>query len=333
MNKFELLKNRDNEGEVAPKSSIELLQEFKQQEEIEKMPRGERLKFKGVGGKDVYNITAPFEVDGVNYILGRVEPRGSHTDTESMFFIKEEGYWIPDKSKPIFEMQDPFFTKIDDELIVGGVETFRDKNSKSSDEVTWKTVFYKGKNLNDLEKFAEGPEGMKDIRVIKLPNDKIGVFTRPGSLKTREKDGIGGNIGYIEIDSLNELNIENINKAKIIEGFFAKGEWGGVNEVHLLNNGKLGVLGHIAFNGKEKSKHYYGIIFSFDSESKQVSGKKIISTAGCFNDGEVKKESLRDVFYSGGLKIENNEVRIYGGIGDAEAGSKKVGNSLDDLFS
>ena len=89
MNKFESLKNKEKESVVAPKSSIELLEEFKQWDEKEKMPHGERLKFKGVGDKDVYNIKAPFEVDGVDYILGRVETRENDTDTESMFFIKE----------------------------------------------------------------------------------------------------------------------------------------------------------------------------------------------------------------------------------------------------
>lgn len=336
MNNFETLKNKEKENSLKPQSCSELLKEFKQREKKEKMPLGEKLEFRGVGDKDVYNITAPFEVDGITYILARVESRDSQTDTESMFFVKEGDYWIPDKNKPIFTMQDPFFTKIDDEIIVGGVETFPDPNSEDTDKLAWKTIFYKGKNLNDLEKFAEGPERMKGIRIIKLPNGKIGVFTRPGYIYSREEDGIGGKIGYIEIDSIDELNNkEIINKAKIIEGLFTEEEWGGVSELYLLDDdNKIGVLGHIACfeNKKEKNKCYYGMTFSFDLESEQASGEKIISTAECFGKGEAKREGLRNVFYPGGLKIENNEVILYGGLRDAGAGKKKVGNSLKDLF-
>ena len=38
----------------------------------------EKLSFSGVGDKDVYNITAPFEDEGQQVIAGRVEGR----DTE-----------------------------------------------------------------------------------------------------------------------------------------------------------------------------------------------------------------------------------------------------------
>ncbi len=343
MNNFEVLKNKEKENLLKPKSCSELLKEFKQREEREKMPLGEKLEFRGVGDKDVYNPTAPFEVDGVDYIIARVESRDSQIDTKSMFFTEKNGAWNPDKSKPIFKMQDPFFTKIDDEIIIGGIETSPDTSSENSNKLTWKTVFYKGKNLNDLEKFAKGPEWMKDVRIIKLPNGKIAVFTRPGYIYSREEDGIGGKIGYIEIDSLDELNEENINKAKIIEGLFTEKEWGGANELHLLDDNKIGVLGHIACfedekqkekkDEKEKNKCYYGMTFVFDIESKQVSKVKIISTAECFGKGEAKREGLKNVFYPGGLKIENNEVILYGGTRDAEAGRKKVGNSLEELFA
>ncbi|MCK5459848.1 DUF1861 family protein [Candidatus Parcubacteria bacterium] len=343
MENFEILKNKEKESAVSPKSCSELLKEFKQMGEKEKMPLGEKLEFRGVGNKDVYNPTAPFEVDGITYILGRVESRNRETDTQSMFFIKDGDVWIPAENTPIYKMQDPFFTKIGDEIIVGGVKTSPAPTPKNIDALTWKTIFYKGKNLNDLEKFAEGPEGMKGIRIKKLRNDKIAVFTRPWDIGTRKEDGVGGKIGYIEIDSLDELNNKKIiNKAKIIEVLFTEEEWGGANELYLLDNNKIGVLGHKACFKDEKEKKkkdekkekcYYGITFVFDPESEQVLGEKIISTAECFGKGEAKREGLRDVFYPGGLKVKNNEVMLYGGIRDAEAGRKKVGNSLEELFS
>ena len=47
----------------------------------------QKLNFKGVPGKDVYNITAPFVSNGVEYIAGRVESTKSETDSKVMFFI------------------------------------------------------------------------------------------------------------------------------------------------------------------------------------------------------------------------------------------------------
>ena len=314
----------------APKSCAELLKEFKQREE---KPRGEKLKFSGVGDKDVYNITAPFKVDGITYILGRVESRDSETDTQSAFFVKDGDAWVPDKNKPIFKMQDPFFTKIDDEIIVGGIEIFPVSNQENNNRRVCKMVFYKGKNLNDLVKFAEGPKGVKGVRIKKLLNGKIGIFTRPGYISTRKEDVIGGKIGFTTINSLDGFNEENINKAKIIEGLFTEKEWGGANELCLLDNGKIGVLGHIARFDNEKNKHYYAMVFSFNLKSKQISGQKIIVGAECFGKGEAKRKDLEDVVYSGGLEARYNEVIWYGGIRDAEAGRKKVENALKDLFS
>lgn len=45
----------------------------------------EKLVFSGVGGRDVYNITAPFLHDGEEVILGRVEERDS--EFSQVFFL------------------------------------------------------------------------------------------------------------------------------------------------------------------------------------------------------------------------------------------------------
>lgn len=49
----------------------------------------EKLVFSGVGGRDVYNITAPFPHDGEEVILGRVEERDS--EFSQVFFLHPEG--------------------------------------------------------------------------------------------------------------------------------------------------------------------------------------------------------------------------------------------------
>ncbi|EUJ31181.1 hypothetical protein PCORN_06825 [Listeria cornellensis FSL F6-0969] len=51
-----------------------LLKEYRAGNEPAKV---ERLAFVGAGDKDVYNITAPFVVDGKEVIAGRIEARDS----------------------------------------------------------------------------------------------------------------------------------------------------------------------------------------------------------------------------------------------------------------
>ena len=68
------------------------------------------------------------------------------------------------------------------------------ETSESPDEIEWVTVFYRGADPANIEEFAKGPEHMKDIRLIELPDNKIGVFTRPKSIQTRFED-----VGYTEV--------------------------------------------------------------------------------------------------------------------------------------
>lgn len=46
---------------------------------------GEKLRFAGVGDRDVYNITAPFADDGALVIAGRVEDRTNEHSTTHFF--------------------------------------------------------------------------------------------------------------------------------------------------------------------------------------------------------------------------------------------------------
>ncbi|MCG2718725.1 MAG: DUF1861 family protein [Nanoarchaeota archaeon] len=144
------------------------------------------LKFENVEGKDVYNPTAPFIDQGEEYISARVESRDSETDSQVMFFSQKNGKWHPNKDLPIFNLQDPFVTKIHDNLILGGVKTIWEKPEGKL--LNFMTVFYKGKDIKSLEYIAKGPDRMKDIRLIELPEKNIGVFTRPqGKLGGKEK--------------------------------------------------------------------------------------------------------------------------------------------------
>lgn len=272
----------------------------------------EKICFIDNDRRDVYNITAPFRDNEDLIIAGRVEKRDSE-QSEVIFFKSSNGKWKRRSEDPILKLQDPFFSKINGELILGGVEVYSDTfNSKV---LEYRTVFYRGKDIKNLKRFAQGPEHMKDIRLLQLQDGKILVFTRPqGQLGGR------GTIGYTVINSLAELNDDNILKAKLLNNQFMEDEWGGANELHILKNGLIGVLGHIARFDEEGNRHYYSMTFAFDLLNGNVSPMKIIAVRDDFGEADYKRADLIDVIFSGGIiRKENGEADLYCGVSDAEA--------------
>ena len=185
---------------------------------------------------------------------------------------------------------------------------------------------------NTIDPFAVGPDKMKGIRFIQLAEDRIGVFTRPQGVF-----GGRGKMGYFEIKFIDELNdaLTNFDRIKdpstFIYGLFIDDEWGGPNQLHLLLDGRIGILGHIAgfgdgkytsTDGKEKTKKdYYPIAFVFDPKTKSVSNIRIIVTTEQFPPVEAKEEQFGKIFYGGGLVRRDDEYAwLYVGIGDTNTG-------------
>ncbi|PLR75865.1 hypothetical protein CU633_18465 [Bacillus sp. V3-13] len=154
-----------------------------------------------------------------------------------------------------------------------------------------------------------------NCRLAELQDGSIGVFTRPQG----EKGG-RGKIGFTKIGSLDDLTVAAINDAPLLQDQFIEEEWGGANEIHLLKNGLLGVLGHIASFDEEGNRHYYPMSFVFDPESGNFSDIELIAVRDNFLDGPSKRPDLVDVVFSGGLvRNEEGTAKLYAGISDAEA--------------
>jgi len=296
----------------------ELLLEYKS-----KNSRGiaEKINFILEDERDVYNITAVFKDEGDLIIAGRVEKRDSEL-SEVIFFRNINDKWTKKENTPNLKLQDPFVTRIKGELILGGVEVYPHPTVQNA--LGYRTAFYRGENINSLEKFTVGPQMMKDIRLLELNDGRILVFTRP-----QGEIGGRGTIGYIVINSLEELNEENIMKAKLLSHQFIESEWGGANELRILNNGLIGVLGHIAKFDDAGNRHYYSMTFAFDVETGQTSPMKIIAIRNNFGEAAYKRKDLIDVIFSGGiLRQEEGKAELYCGISDAE--SHKI--IIDDPF-
>ena len=275
----------------------------------------EILELKGLGYKDGYNPSKPFEYNGETYIGIRVEPRWDEYGSQVVFFKREEKSWCKSEDLPILpNSQDPFVTEIDNELIIGCVEVYR-----SNGRIDYKTV-YRDENF---EKIAE-IEGMKCVRVVELPNKEIGVFLRPKGSKYGR-----GKICYTVINSLEELNNVNLDEAELVEGVLPEGTWGGINDVY-PGKEKLYVLGHIAHFSEKENKNYYCTIFEFDPETKKAGSPKIVVTRNDFPKLPAKREpELYNVVYPGGFSVEGRKIEIYLGISDAYAGKVTIQNPFE----
>ncbi|WP_274655451.1 MTP-1 family protein [Paenibacillus humicola] len=278
----------------------------------ERASHPQRIVFSGVGEKDVYNISAPFKDEGEWIIAGRVESRDSeHSDV--IFFVERDGRWLPREGAPTFELQDPFHCMISGELVVGGVQIF--PHPEKLGGLMWRTVFYRGARLSELRPFFSGPDGMKDLRLVGLADGSVGVFTRPQG----EKGG-RGKIGFTRVPSLDALTIEAIGDAPLLDGQFTDEEWGGANEAHLLRDGRIGVLGHIACFGSQGDRHYYPMAFIFDPETGSYSPAELLAVRDDFLPGPSKRPDLQDVVFSGGLVRGGDGLAVlFAGISDADA--------------
>jgi hypothetical protein len=288
----------------------ELFFEFQRQNGNNKNSTG-KLCFENVNDRDVYNVIPPFTSANKVIVAGRVEPRDQEY-SDVVFFEETDNTWFPVADAPSYELQDPFVTFIQDELVFGGVRV-RDVGG----ELEGTTVFYRGQDIFNLENFFCGPAGMKDIRLCDLENGKIAVFTRP-----RGKIGGLGCIGYAEINHLEDLTIDVIQAADLLETMFHPMDWGGVNEAHLLANGEIGLLAHVAcFENDDKNRelHYYAASFIFDPISRRFRDLKILASRDQFEDGPAKRIDLTDVVFSSGLVRVDGTTTLYAGVSDAEA--------------
>lgn len=292
-----------------------LLMDYKKKK-TKKLSR--KMNFVGIFNKNIYNITAPFYNKGKVVIAGRVESR-KETDSTVLFFEEYKDAWCHIIESPVMNLEDPFFTKIGDEMVVGGVEVFTDINNPNN--LIWRTIMYKGSDIFKLKLFFVGPDGMKDLRITELKNGSIGVFTRPQGSK-----GGKGKIGFTKIKRLTDLSIGVIEDAPILNDFFNDDEWGGINSIYPIDHNNIGLLGHIAKMDESGIKHYYPMTFVLDINSLMYKDVQIIAEREDFLPGPSKDVSLYDVVFSGGLVFNGKKATLFAGISDIEAQTIEIDN-------
>ena len=292
--------------------------------------KGVILKFDGVEGKDVYNITSPFKEDGIEYLVGRVEKRSSKWleddyDVAIRIFKKdEEDGWAIHQESPAFKLhEDPDITPIGDNIVLSGVLIYDD--SESFWGKNYRTVFYGGSIKEGWEKIAEGPIGMKDIRLVEMLDGRIGVFTRPQGDRNKR-----GRIGFRILSTLDELGSVDLTDSQMIPELFANEEWGGVNQAITLPDGRLGCIGHIANNDRyERKFSYYAVAFELDPKIFKTTQVRIIATRDDFLESDSKSPRIVNCLFPGGIvRKEGGKADLYTGISDCVSGRIEI----DDPF-
>lgn len=302
---------------------MNLLEERKVFEQECEIFSAELQHFGGVPGWDVYNPSIPFQWNGKSYIFGRVERRNEWgNSTARLFEMTSPNHWQLVPQAMIYPLEDPFFTRIKGELVLGGVHVQYSRGQLD----TYRTYFLRGKSIEDLRYFTTGPDFMKDIRLIELPDGRIGIFSRPRDAAVLAQYGCESQIGFTSIDSLDELDAAGIAHAPYIPGFFEPGEWGGCNQAVNLRSGLIGIIGHLSYNyGQPIDGHeqqaYLNVAWVFDPVKHELLCRKIIGTRNCYPASPAKEPWLTDVaFTSGIVPCGNGKVALYSGLGDAAVG-------------
>jgi hypothetical protein len=268
------------------------------------------ITFKGAESYDVYNCSAPFTCKGKRYIFGRVERRADWARSRAFLFSetgKDEFTFQPGGA--IYPMEDPFITPLDGELWLGGVHVrFRRGEINSL-----YTYFYRGNDPADMVYYTTGPDGMKDIRLVQLPQG-VGVFSRPN-----------GRVGFTIVPRAEELTAEVIAAAPLIKGLFEPGEWGGCNQCFLLDGGLIGVIGHNSAHytdedGVDQSV-YVNISFVFNPSTYEAMDRKIIGTRESYPSAPYKLPNLKSCAFTSGIAPrDDGKVDLYSGLSDAFEG-------------
>jgi hypothetical protein len=271
--------------------------------------QAEKLTFIGVEGYDVYNISAPFILKQQLVLAGRIEQRDSEHSRVGLFSLNEKQEWKLLDDAISLELQDPFVTIINQQVILGGVEV----DFEDGKILRWRTVFYNLKNRSIADLVFAGPWGMKDLRLKQLNDGRILILTRPQG----DKAGLG-KIGCTVINNMSALSTEVIEAAPLLKNQFIDEEWGGANEIHVVG-GKICVLGHIGSKDKEKNLHYRALAFEINEELTKIYNPRIIAERADFLEGATKRSDLVDVVFSGGLILGGSQAILYAGTSDAEA--------------
>jgi hypothetical protein len=161
----------------------------------------------------------------------------------------------------------------------------------------------------------------KDNRITPIDNGtRIAVVVRPQGGEAGR-----GKMGYMELDSLDDLCADTLRTVKIIEIPNADDTWLGPNELHNLDRkNQIGILAHGAFESGESTPNIktYFIFFAWlDRKNLKIVDIEPLALREDFPASNAKTLALCNVAFGTGLMIPSEPskecVELYAGIGDS----------------
>lgn len=288
------------------------------------------------GSQDFYNQSEPMEIGDDEVSAVRADDHGTQNSIVRFCRHKKiEDEWAPiSDADDMPWCQDPSSQGvIDGEKYLSVVHTR--KNDKNEYDY-WAELYKLNPELKDLECVGKSPELCKGLHLIRNNNGSIsGFIRRQGEEFSR------GKVCYFEINSIDELQsvLDDLDKkAQTIEMFDSE-EWGGVNDVQALLDGRIGILGHIARSYIDEKgieqKEYCVTSAIFDPTTREMSDLKIILTIDDLVDKDdkllknqiaPKQEGLDNVIYPTNSVLRGDELDIYIGVKDAKSYVQTVEN-------
>jgi hypothetical protein len=277
-----------------------------------------RLRFGGVDGLDVYNVSGVFTdatgaSAGRDLIAGRVEARDSEHSVVVIFAKDDDDTWHAVAGAARLALQDPFVFVHAGARYLGGVE-IAEESVDGTPVLRWRTIIFDHRDLAAPVVAFEGPWGMKDLRFVDLADGRLGVLTRPQG----GEDG-RGRIGFTIVDSIEALTLADVEAAPRLEDLFIVEEWGGVNHAWLQPDDRIGLLGHIACFDDAGDRHYYPMTFTLDPVTRDYTAPRMLFERRDLPPGASKRPDLDDVIFPGWVDVNAPEPVVYCGVGDAEA--------------
>jgi len=183
--------------------------------------------------------------------------------------------------------------------------------------------------LAQYQKRREAESSPVVIQVLKFHDLPEGATT-PRITSPDEKGRLATQVDFYNPSKVMEIGGEEVlavrrepheTEISIVEFFHRDeaGEWGGVNDLHILKDGRIGIVGHVArmVDGK---KDYYAAICVFDPKTRTHTDWEIIATADDLAQAGInikpKKEDLGSVYYPSGSVRNAGYLDLYAGVGD-----------------
>jgi len=294
---------------------------------------GALLTFSGMAGYDVYNCSIPFEWQGKRYLFGRVERREDFANSVTFLFEEtKKDHYAPVDGAVVYPIEDPHVAMIGDEIILGGTHVRKRRGQID----TLYGYYYRGRDLRFLSHFTCGPANMKDIRLVELKDGRVGVFTRPRGKRIAELYGSEAVVGFAVLSGIDELDDTIVDKARVIDGLFSEGEWGGCNQCYLLKDGRIGVIGHRCYKQPAPGvvlQTYVNIAFIFDPVTFRVTNMQVIGDKNSYPPTPHMLPYLADCAFTSGIEMRpDGNADLYSGLGDVAQGRIVIDAPFGDLL-